>query len=322
MKTVITALVLVLWSFSIYAKPTFEGYTLALKEEARALGYSEHIIEQAFSNITYRKRAVKADRNQPERKITLDTYLATRVPDWKVKQAIDIYNENKDLLERVEKHFNVQARFIVALWGNESNFGKITGKYPVISALATLAYDGRREALFKKELFSALQILKEGHIQHDQFLGSWAGAMGQSQFLPSSFLNYAYDFDQDGKKDIWGNKADIFASIANYLKSEGWDGSATWGRQVRLPDNVELSVAGLDKTKSKTLMQWQALGYRKHSGEALPKRNLKANLIIPDDENGRIYLVYNNFQTLMRWNRSLYFGVAVSYLADRIKFAR
>ena len=314
--------VTMLLSHSLYAKPTFEEYTQALKEEAKELGYSEELIAQAFANITYRKRAVSADRNQPERKITLDTYLATRVPDWKVKQAIEIYNDNKDLLDRVEKHFNVQARFIVALWGNESNFGKITGKYPVISALTTLAYDGRREALFKKELFSALQILKEGHIQHSQFLGSWAGAMGQSQFLPSSFLNYAYDFDQDGKKDIWGNKADVFASIANYLKSEGWDGSATWGRQVRLPQGADLSLAGLDKAKSKTLEQWQTLGYRKHSGEDLPKRNLNASLIIPDDENGRVYLVYNNFQTLMRWNRSLYFGVAVSYLADRIKFAR
>ena len=312
-----------LFSSTIFAKPTFEEYTQQLKDEAKALGYSDALIERAFDGITYRKRAVRADKNQPERKITLDDYLATRVPDWKVKQAIDIYQENKELLDRVEKQFNVQARFIVALWGNESNFGKITGKFPVISALATLAYDGRREALFKKELFSALQILKEGHISPDAFLGSWAGAMGQSQFLPSSFLNYAYDFDQDGKKDIWGNKADVFASIANYLKNEGWDGSATWGRQVRLPKGQDgAMLAGLSKDKSKTLQQWQTLGFRKHSGADLPARNLKANLIIPDDENGRVYLVYNNFQTLMRWNRSLYFGVAVSYLADRIKFVR
>jgi membrane-bound lytic murein transglycosylase B len=146
--------------------------------------------------------------------------------------------------------------------------------------------------------------------------------MGQSQFLPSSFLNYAYDFDQDGKKDIWKNKADVFASIANYLKSEGWDGSATWGRQVQLPENVEPSLDGLSKEKRKTLQQWQALGFRKHAGGDLPQRNLNANLIMPDDENGRVYLVYNNFQTLMRWNRSLYFGIAVSHLADRMKFGR
>lgn len=322
MIRLIIVLAMLLSSFSLAAKPTFEEYTQSLKEEAKALGYSDALIEQAFANVTYRQRAVKADRNQPERKITLDTYLATRVPEWKVKQAVDVYNENKELLERVEAHFNVQARFIVALWGNESNFGKITGKYPVISALATLAYEGRREALFKKELFSALQILKEGHIQHSQFLGSWAGAMGHSQFLPSSFLHYAYDFDDDGKKDIWNNKADIFASIANYLKNEGWDGSATWGRQVQIPDNADPSLAGLDKAKRKTLSQWQTLGFRKHSGDDLPKRNLDANLIMPDDENGRVYLVYNNFQTLMRWNRSLYFGVAVSHLADRIKFTR
>ncbi len=303
-------------------KPSFETYVEHLKKEASERGFSDQLIDRAFAGISFHKRAVKADKNQPERKITLDTYLATRVPDWKVKQAISLYNKHSTVLQAVEERYGVPARFIVALWGNESNFGKITGKFPVISALTTLAYEGRRETLFKAQLFDALTILQEGHIEPSEFLGSWAGAMGQSQFMPSSFLNYAQDFDGDGKKDIWRNEADVFASIANYLASEGWQKDQTWGRQVILPKSFDMSLAGLDKSKRKSLSQWQALGVRRYDGSDLPEVDIQAALIMPDGEKGRIYLVYNNFQTLMKWNRSTYFGAAVSYLADRIKKAQ
>lgn len=301
------------------AKPTFDEYVSELKLEAQERGFSQEIIELAFDKVTFHKRAVKADKNQPETKLTLDTYIRTRVPDWKVAQARSHFVENQTLLNQVAQQFGVQPRFIIALWGNESNFGKIQGKFPVISALTTLAYEGRRETLFKKELFAALTILSEGHIDKDKFLGSWAGAMGQSQFMPSSFLNYAVDFDGDGKKDIWNNQADVFASIANYLKSEGWDDELTWGRQVRLPEGFNASLAGLQKNKMKTLSEWQALGIRRFNGADLPSVDISASLIMPDDENGRIYLVYQNFHTLMKWNRSTYFGAAVSYLSEKIK---
>lgn len=303
----------------VVAKPSFESYVVELKNEAKTKGFTDELIESAFANIKHHKRAVKADKNQPEFKITLDRYLQTRVPDWKVKQARKYFDDNKSLLEQVAAEYGVQPRFIVALWGNESNFGKIQGKFPVISALTTLAYDGRREVLFKKELFSALTILQEGHVDAGNFLGSWAGAMGQSQFMPSSFLHYAVDFDGDGKKDIWNNKADVFASIANYLKSEGWDNSLTWGRQVTLPQGFDLELAGLQKNKMKPLSEWQGLGVRRFNGDNLPERDVPASLIMPDDENGRIYLVYQNFHTLMKWNRSTYFGTAVSYLSEKIK---
>lgn len=310
----------VFFSSFVFAKPSFEEYVSSLKNQAvEEHGFSQQLVDSAFADIEYFKRAVKADKNQPEFKLTLDRYLNTRVPDWKVKQARDLYQQNKVLLDQVGEAFGVQPRFIVALWGNESNFGRIQGKYPVISALTTLAYDGRREALFKKQLFAALRILDEGHITKQDFVGSWAGAMGQSQFMPTSFLHYAYDFDGDGKKDIWKNKADVFASIANFLKSEGWSDSLTWGRQVKLAEGLDLSLAGLKRSKMKTLEQWQALGVRRFDGSDLPGRNIKASLIMPDDENGRIYLVYENFHTLMKWNRSTYFGVAVSYLSEKIK---
>ena len=308
-----------LFSYMVQAKPSFDEYVEILKQEAIQKGHQSDFVDMAFSGIKYYERAVTADKNQPESKITLDTYLASRVPEWKVKQALKFYHENAQLLGEVEEMFGVQARFIVALWGNESNFGKIMGKYPVISSLTTLAYEGRREKLFKTQLFAALDILQQGHIAKEKFLGSWAGAMGQSQFMPTSFLTYAYDFDNDSKKDIWSNKADVFASIANYLKSEGWNKEATWGRQVSIPKNFNTELSGLDKQKMKSLSDWQTLGVRKYDHSSLPLINIKASLIMPDGSSGRIYLVYENFHTLMKWNRSTYFGAAVSYLSDRIK---
>ncbi|MCF2949775.1 lytic murein transglycosylase [Paraglaciecola aquimarina] len=309
----------VVFSNILWAKPSFDEYVLDLKQQAIAKGYASDFVEQAFSQVKLRETVVKADKNQPETKITLDKYLATRVPDWKVQKAVKLLNENKAILDKVEQKFGVQKRFIVALWGNESNFGSIQGKHPVISSLVSLAYDGRRETLFKKQLFAALDILQQGHISQDKFVGSWAGAMGQSQFMPTSFLNYAVDFDGDGKKDIWQNKADVFASIANFLKSEGWSDKYTWGRQVKIPDNFDLSMIGLQRDAFKPLSEWHKLGVTRYSGDDLPQANLSASLLAPDGPKGRIYLVYENFHTLMKWNRSSYFGVSVSYLSDRIK---
>jgi membrane-bound lytic murein transglycosylase B len=300
-------------------KPSFEDYVIQLKAEASDKGFSAELIDSAFADIEFYQRSVKADKNQPEFKLTLDRYLSTRVPDWKVKQAVEQHRKHAALLKKIADRYQVQGRFIVALWGNESNFGRIQGKFPVISSLATLAYEGRRETLFKKQLFAALTILEQGHISKDKFVGSWAGAMGQSQFMPSSFLAYAQDGDGDGKKDIWNNTADVFASIANYLKQEGWNRKGTWGRQVQLPDGIDSGLVGLDKAKMKPLSVWQQLGVRRSDGRDLPTNAIKASLIAPDGEQGRIYLVYNNFYTLMHWNRSTYFGVSVGYLADRIK---
>lgn len=298
-----------------------QGYQLYLRQlasEAKEMGYDPAVVDAAIATATFRPTVVKADKNQPEKKITLDDYLNTRVPDWKVKQAVSLYEHHKALLDEISNKYGVQARFIVALWGNESNFGKIQGSYPVFSALTSLAYEGRREALFKKQFFAALSIVQEGHVQVDALKGSWAGAMGQSQFMPTSFLTYAVDYDGDGKKDIWGTPADVFASIANFLASEGWDDSYTWGRQVKFTAQYHGEHSGLDKDKFVPLSTWQARGVRKFDMSPLPAVDVKASLIMPDGPSGRLYLVYNNFHTLMKWNRSSYFGLSVSYLADRI----
>lgn len=313
------SVLLFLVSQTLNAKPTFEQYLADLKSQSTEQGYSTDFVEQVFSGVSYRQKTVIADKNQPETKVSLDKYLATRVPDWKVKKAIDLMAQHRVLLDQVERQFGVQKRFIVALWGNESNFGNIMGTHSVINSLVTLAYEGRREALFKKQLFAALKILKQEHVEHKDFVGSWAGAMGQSQFMPTSFLNYAVDFDNDGRKDIWNNEADVFASIANFLKSEGWSDQLTWGRQVTVPKDFDFSLVGLKSSSKRLLTDWQALKVRRYDGSDLPKLPIKGSLIAPDGGSGRIYLVYNNFHTLMKWNRSSYFGVSVSYLSDRIK---
>lgn len=300
----------------------FNDYVKSLKQKALVKGYSKDFLSPIFATIKQREAVVKADRSQPERRLTLDTYLATRVPDWKVQQASEQYQLHQAVLEKIASEYGVQARFIVALWGNESNFGRIQGNHPVLSSLVSLAHEGRRQTLFEAQFFAALEILRQGHIELDEFNGSWAGAMGQSQFMPSSFLNYAVDANGDGKKDIWGTPEDVFASIANYLKQEGWNSKETWGRQVRLADSFPLDkineLEGLNSSRKKTLVEWQSLGVTKFDGSPLAEVPIRAGLILPDGVDGRIYLVYGNFDTLMRWNRSYYFGISVAYLSERI----
>jgi membrane-bound lytic murein transglycosylase B len=323
-------------SGSVVAKTQaeFQTYLSDLKQEAIAKGYDSKLIDDAFATASYKEKVVSADKNQPEVKETLETYLPKRVPQWKIDRARKLYAENKDVLEQVAKEFGVQARFIVALWGLESNFGTIQGGHNVISSLVTLAFDGRREALYKRQLWAALDILKSGHITLDKFKGSWAGAMGQTQFMPTSFNAYAVDYNNDGRKDIWTTKEDAFASIANYLKQEGWDDSLTWGRQVKLPENFDSKYVLKRGTKTRkqwleywndserSLADWQALGVRKADGSDLPNVDVRAALVMPDDINRRMYLAYDNYKVFMHWNRSYYFATSVGYLSDRIGYPK
>ncbi|ALS35170.1 membrane-bound lytic murein transglycosylase B [Pseudoalteromonas translucida KMM 520] len=323
-------------STSVMAKTQaeFQTYLDALKQEAIAKGYDSQLIDQAFAGASYKEKIVSADKNQPEVKETLETYLPKRVPQWKIDRARKLYAENQEVLEKVAKDFGVQARFIVAIWGLESNFGAIQGGHNVISSLVTLAFDGRRETMYKKQLWAALDILKSGHITLDKFKGSWAGAMGQTQFMPTSFNAYAVDYNNDGRKDIWTTKEDAFASIANYLKQEGWNDSLTWGRQIKLPENFDSKYVLVRGTKTRkqwlefwndserSLAEWQALGVRRADGSDLPNVDVRAALVMPDDMNGRMYLAYDNYKVFMHWNRSYYFATSVGYLSDRIGYPK
>ena len=296
---------------------SFEDWRAALRTEALAKGITDNVFDTAFSGVQPIERVIELDRRQPEFTMTLETYLSKVVSGTRVKKARQKLAEHKQILAEVSEKFGVQPRFIVALWGIETNFGQHTGGFSVIAALATLAYDGRRSAYFRGELLNALKIIQDGHITAANMKGSWAGAMGQSQFMPSSFLNYAFDYDQDGKRDIWGTRKDVFASIANYLSSVGWRDDITWGREVALPKILEGKELS-DKKTVKRLSDWQQLGVRRLDGGDLPKRDLKARLVVPDRGKGRAFLAYANYDNILKWNRSNFFAIAVGRLADQI----
>ncbi|WP_114195100.1 lytic murein transglycosylase [Edaphovirga cremea] len=296
----------------------FPGYVEQLKQQARSQGIDDSTINVAFANVHFVDRVIKSDRNQLEKKITLDDYLTRVLPAWKIKQGQDMYQQYQTQLMPISERYGVPAQYIVALWGMESSFGKIQGKEDVISALSTLAFEGRREAFFTKELMAALKIIQQGHVQADQMKGSWAGAMGQSQFMPTSFLNYGSDGDGDGKIDIWTNVSDVFASTANYLSTEGWKAGQGWGQEVKLPSGFQPEQAGLKDAQAKTVDQWRQAGVLQTDGTALASATTRAWIIMPDDAQGRAFMVYDNFRTIMHWNRSYYFAISIGMMADGI----
>ena len=298
------------------ADPGFDAWLEGVRQEARERGLKEATIESALSDISPIKRVVELDRRQPEFKLTLDSYLSRVVSKARIEKGRARLAEHGTLLKEVSAKYKVQPRFIVALWGIETDFGRYLGGFPVIPALASLAYDGRRSAYFRKELFNALTVIDRGHIGAKDMMGSWAGAMGQNQFMPSSFLRYAVDYDGDGRRDIWGTHADIFASSANYLSKVGWRGDQTWGRKVRLPNGFDRALIGLKVRKG--LRDWQRLGVRRPDGRDLPARNLRSSILLPGGADGSAYVVYDNFRAILRWNRSNLFATAVGSLADRI----
>ena len=259
---------------------------------------------------------LEKERRQPETTRSFDQYMRQIVSADRVAIGRRELSRQRSLIEEIGQRYGVQPRFIVALWGIESDFGRNTGDTPVIDALATLAYAGRRPSYFRKELLIALRILDEGDIPSGQMKGSWAGAMGQCQFMPWNFSRRAVDFDGDGRRDIWHTQADVFASIANFLAKLGWSDDLTWGREVRLPPNFDSRLLG--KEVKKDLADWQALGVRRADGRDLPRRTIPGSLLRPPRSNGRIFLVYDNFHVLMKWNKSTYFAIAVGRLADRI----
>jgi membrane-bound lytic murein transglycosylase B len=285
-------------------------------EASEEKGISQEIIDQALSDLDPIPRVIELDRRQPEFTLTFAQYIERVVPGGRVRKGQKVYDQHRALLEKVGKEIGVQPRFIVALWGIETDFGRLTGGFNVVNSLATLAFDGRRSAYFRKELFDALQILNEGHIAPDKMTGSWAGAMGQPQFMPSSFVNFAIDYDKDGRRDIWTTEADVFGSAANYLKRVGWKDDQTWGREVRLPAGFDAELA--EAKAMKPIRGWQALGVRNVDGGDLPDRQLVAYIVIPDGVEGRAFMAYDNFRTTLRWNRSNYFALAVGLLSDRI----
>lgn len=304
----------------------FAAFLDELKSEAVRRGISEAVAASALDGLEPLPVVLERDRGQAEAVLTIDTYVRQRLTPATVRQARRMATTHRAVLERVGKTYGVQPRYLVAVWGLESNFGRFTGVRPTVQALATLAFDGRRGELFRNELFDALRIVDRGHIDLARLKGSWAGAMGQPQFMPSSYLKYAEDFDGDGRRDIWSNHGDVFASIANYLKAYGWDGDATWGRQVRVSGPVaELAERAGSRgegcraeralSRRRYLAEWQAMGVRTAEGRDLPAVERQASLL---DAGDRQFLVYANYEAILGYNCANAYALSVAMLGDRI----
>lgn len=298
------------------AKP-FEPWLADLKREALAKGISRRTVEAALSDLRPIPRVIALDRRQPEGTQTVDQYLAKVITKARIDGGRRRLREHRALLEAVSAQYGVQPQYILALWSVETGFGAYTGDFSVVAALATLAHDGRRSGFFRNELMDALRIIDQGHITPAAMKGSWAGAMGQCQFMPSSFLKFAVDQDGDGRRDIWGTLPDVFASIANYLAKVGWRGQEGWGWEVRLPDGFERGQIGADQAP-RSLDHWRKAGVTARDGLPLPPGPGSASLIQPAGAGGRAFLVRENWRTVMKWNRSTPFALSVGLIADAI----
>lgn len=294
----------------------FRAWLQDVRREAREQGISEATLDTALDGVAPIRRVIELDRRQPEFTRTFGDYLERRVTPARIARGRRLLDKHRELLQAVRADYGVQPRFLVAFWGLETNFGDHLGSFPVIPAVATLAYDDRRGDFFRAQLLDALRIVEQGHIAADRMMGSWAGAMGHLQFIPSTFVAHAVDADGDGRKNIWADLRDVFASGANYLSDVGWKGDEIWGREVRLPDGFDWSLARLSVRKP--IAAWAAMGVRRADGRALPRADMAGSIVLPQGHQGPAFLVYDNFRAIMRWNRSINYAVAVGHLADRI----
>jgi membrane-bound lytic murein transglycosylase B len=307
--------------------PAFAAWLEALRRDALAGGIRPATIEAAFATIVAQPVVLERDRSQAEFTLTLGQYVDRRLTPALLRLAREHYRRQQRLLTRIERAHKVPKSILVSVWGLESNFGKFAGVRPTVPVLATLAYDGRRATLFRGELLDALRILDRGDIELDRLKGSWAGAMGQPQFLPSSYLKFAQDFDGDGRRDIWTSLPDVLASIANYMASNGWVNGESWGRRVKLPPDFDARLgtkaplrsegcrAVRQLTEPMLLSEWRAVGVRTAKGALLPRAAMAASLLRVDQET---FLVYRNYETLLTYNCAHSYAVAVGLLADRL----
>lgn len=296
---------------------SFPQWLTDLRAEAVREGITKKTLDIAFGGLKPDPKVLELDRRQPEKTVSFTRYRKNVVTPGRIREGRAMLKKHAALLSRVEERYGVPPRYVVALWGVETSFGKNTGGFDVIRSLATLAWEGRRGAFFRKELLDALKILDAGHIPAARMRGSWAGAMGQSQFMPSSFHKFAVDFNGDGRQDIWGTQGDVFASTANYLMRSGWEADWRWGRKVSLPKGC--CAQDIEKRTRRTLAQWKKKGLTFADGGRIPAdSDNTAWLAAPDGPKEEVWLVYGNYDALMRWNRSTYFATSVGLLADAI----
>ena len=293
----------------------FARWVAEFSTSARAAGIDDATLHSAFDNVRFLPRVIESDRAQPEFTRTVGDYLDNALSKQRIARGQDKLRAQRPVLDPIATRYGVPAETLVAIWGMESNYGSFVGDIPTIDALATLGFEGRREAWAQGQLLAALKILQNRDIDRAQMIGSWAGAMGQTQFLPSNFLAHAVDADGDGRRDIWGSVPDVMASTANFLAKSGWQTGQPWGLEVRLPPGFDYARADADVRQPAA--QWAGEGVQSMDGTALPTLE-NSSILLPASALGPAFLVGANFRTILRYNNSTSYALAVSLLAQRL----
>ena len=301
-----------------YNKASFARYLKTMRTQAIRRGVSRAVVDRAFKNLKPNPEVLKLAAFQPEFKLTAWAYLDKTVSDVRIANGKKNYAAQRALLDKLEARYGVPKRYIVAIWGLESRYGARKGDLPVIQSLATLGYTGKRKRFGRQQLIAALKILQRRDIPLSQFTGSWAGAMGHTQFIPTTYNAYAVDWTGDGTRDIWNSVPDALASTARYLKVSGWRKGEAWGEEVQIPRNFNTRRAGIKKRKPRPVSEWVRMGVKPIGGGKFRSTRRGAWLLLPSGRRGPAFLVYRNFRTIMRYNNSDKYALAVAYLGDRI----
>ena len=307
-----------LWTSAASAQSTdFQSWLEGFRAEAAAAGIRAGVIDEAFEGVTINERVYELNDNQPEFSRAIWDYLDGAVSQKRIENGRASMAEHNALLSLIEQAYGVDKEIIVAIWGLESSYGATLGEYDAIEALATLAFEGRRTGYGRAQLIGALKIIQNGFATRSELKGSWAGAMGHTQFIPTTYLAYAVDHDGDGRRDIWNNLGDVFASTANYLSASGYRQNDAWGLEVRLPAGFDYGLA--DSKNRKPVVEWAAGGVSAIKGASLLERfdpNARARLILPAGARGPVFLTFENFDAILKYNRSTAYALAVSLLSD------
>jgi len=313
------SLIILLWCTGLFAQTDYPTCLSSLRAPAKAAGVREDSFARFTQGLTPDMGILDKMNNQPEFKMPIWDYLAALVDDERVAEGKAKLALHKDTLDKVALHYGVDAATVVAVWGVESNFGQTFGKYPLTQALSTLSCFGNRQNYFRGEFFATLRILQAGHIAPERLVGSWAGAFGHTQFMPTTFERLAQDFDGDGRRDLMDSVPDALASTAHFLNKAGWNPTQVWGLEVKLPAGID--ITGESRKNKKALAEWSARGLTQKDGSALPNSGGPAGLMTPAGIQGPAFLVFRNFDAIYSYNAAESYGLAIAHLSDRLRGA-
>ena len=301
--------------FAAWAQVGFASFVAGVRAEAVRAGIRGATVDAAFEGVQPNPKVVELDHHQPEFTMSWAQYKQRVLPPLRLEEGRRAYGGEAGLLGSLMDRYPADPGIVMGIWGLESGFGAKTGNYRIVEALATLAYDGRRAGYFRGELINALRILNAGDVSPRAMTGSWAGAMGQPQFMPSSYLHYAVDADGDGRRDMWTSRADVFGAVANYLARWGWRPGEPWGQPVRVPDGM---AGRTGREVVRPLAEWQAEGVRRIDGRGFSRGDVRGAVLLPDGEGGEAYMVYTNFNVIRRYNPSDFYALGVGLLANAV----